>query len=199
MSFRAGSADRVVLPVPEQAEEHGGLPGDRVHVRRAVHGQDVHIGHNVIHRRENGLLDLTCVLGTGDDNQMGLVVNHNGGLGIDAVYFGITLETGGTEDSVIRLTVVFQFLRCGTNQQLVNKQVLGRQFVDDTELLGINRVRASHAVKKEDLASLKIGGQFTANCIKFFPRNRTIYLAPRNLIVDRRGVDNKFVVGERPV
>src|SRR5699024_11224643 len=69
-----------------QAEEHGGLVGLGVHIGRAVHGQDVLLGHDVVHGGEDALLDLAAVLAAGDDDHVGLGVDHDGGLAVDAVH-----------------------------------------------------------------------------------------------------------------
>ena len=60
-----------------QAKEDGRLMGHRIHVGRAVHGQDAFLGQHIVHGGEHALLDLTSVLGTADDDEMRLIVDHN--------------------------------------------------------------------------------------------------------------------------
>ena len=64
---RSGSAERVVLPVPERPKKTAASPS-RADVDRRVHRQRALVGQEVVHDRERRLLDLAGVLGADDDD-----------------------------------------------------------------------------------------------------------------------------------
>ena len=140
-----------------QAEEHSGLMGLRVHVGRAVHGQDALLGQHVVHGGEYALLDFAGILGAADDDEVGLVVNHNGSLRVNAVYGGVALKAGGSDDGVVCFAVGGQLFAGGTDQQIVDEQVLGGQLIHNPELFGIFGVSAGKAVEDKDLPALEVG------------------------------------------
>lgn len=113
-------------------------------------------------------LILSCVLGTGDHNQVCLIINHNCGLGMDAVHLRIAFKPGRAENRVIRFAVILQLLRSGADQQLMDKQILRRQFVDHPKFLSFHRVCTGHAIKDKDLTPLQIGRQLARICVKLF-------------------------------
>ena len=169
--------------------------GLRVHVGGAVHGQNVHLGHDVVHGGENALLDLAGVLAAADDDEVGLIVDHDGGLGVHAVHNGIALEAGRAQDGVIRLAVSGQLLGGGTDEQLMDEHVLGGQLVHHTEFLGVLLVGAGETVKNEHFAALQVGGHLALDGVKLLAGDGTVDLAPGDLIVNALGVHNEFVVG----
>ena len=177
-----------------QAEENGGFAGDRIHVGGAVHGQNVHVGHDEVHGGEHGFLDLACVLRAGDDDQMCLIVDHDGCLRVDAINLRITLEARGAEDGVIRFAIVGQLLLGGTDEQLMNEKVLRCQLIDDSELLGVNGVSTCHAIENKHFAVLQIGSQLAADGVKLFPRDGTVHFAPCDLVMDGRRIHDELVV-----
>jgi hypothetical protein len=71
MRARLGSAESVVLPVPERPKKRATLL--RVFLStlaRAVHREDADFGHVVVHGVEDALLHLAGVLGAEDDHDL---------------------------------------------------------------------------------------------------------------------------------
>ena len=66
LAVRVGRKGR--LARAGQAEEDGRFLGDRVHVGRAVHGQDTFVGQEIIHDRKDALLDFPSIARTGDED-----------------------------------------------------------------------------------------------------------------------------------
>ena len=93
-----------------QAEEDGGVPV-LADVGGAVHGEHALLGQQVVHDGEDALLDLAAVLAAGDQDQLLLIVDHDGGLGVDAVTLGDALEAGSGNDGEIDLEVLQLLLR----------------------------------------------------------------------------------------
>ena len=168
--------------------------GDRVHIGRAVHGQNALFGQYVVHGREHALFDLTGILGAADDNEVRLVVNHNGRFGMDAVYGGIAVEAGGGNDRIVGLPVSRQLFRGRPDQQVTDEQVLGGQFIDHAELLGILGIGAGKAVKNKDLSALEVSANLRQNGIETLLGDGAVHLAPGDVVMNGRGVDNKLVV-----
>ena len=176
-----------------EAEEHGGV-SVLADVGRAVHGQDALGGEDVVHDGEDGLLDLAGVLAAGDEHLVLLQVHQDGGLAVGAVHLGNAQEAGGHDQGVVR-RIVLQLLRRGTDQQLVNKQVLAGQLIDDAEAAGIFGIGAAEAVEYEQLFALQVGQHLALDGVVFFLGDGHVHLAPGNAVVDGGGVHKEFVVG----
>ena len=177
-----------------EAEEDSGLVGLGVHVGRAVHREDVLLGQDVVHGGEDALLDLACVLGAADDDEVRLIVDHDGSLGVDAVNSGVALEAGGAEDGVVRFAVGGELFRGRADEELVDEEVLRGKLVDDAELLGVRGVGAGKAVEDEDLTALQISAELALDGVKALLGDGTVDLAPRDVVVDGGGVDDELVV-----
>ena len=190
--FAVGVGGESGLAGAGEAEEQGGIPGV-ADVGGAVHGENTLLGHEVVHHGEDGLLDLTRILGTGDKDHFLLIVNHNRGLGVDVVPLRDALEAGGADDGEVSL-VVCQLLCGGTQEQLMDEQVLRGQLVDDPEGFGVLGVRAREAVEDENLTVLQVGRHFFVQGVKDLLGGGDVDLTPGDVIVDAGGIDNKFVV-----
>ena len=64
---RLGSAESVVLPVPDRPKSSDERPGFAVGRRRAVHRKQAALRPEVVHHREDALLHLAGILGAQDD------------------------------------------------------------------------------------------------------------------------------------
>ena len=177
-----------------QAEEDSGLMGLGIHVGGAVHGQDVLLGQNIVHGGEYALLDLAGVLGAADDDEVCLVVDHDGSFGMNAVDLRIALEAGGGDDGVVRFAIGGQLFRGRTDEKLMDEEVLGSQLVDDAELLGVLGVCACETVEDKDFAALQVSAQLALDGVKLFLGDGTVHLAPCDVVMDSGGVDDELVV-----
>ena len=162
-------------------------------VGRAVHGEHAHLGQDVVHDGEDGLLNFARVLGAADDNHLLFIVGQDGSLAAGPVDFGDALEAGSRNNGVIGLEVHQVFLG-GAAQQLVNEQVLAGQLVDDAETLHVLLVCAGKAVKDEDFAVLQVGDHLAVNGVIGGLVNGTVHLAPGDLVVYGRGIDDELIV-----
>ncbi len=176
-----------------ETEEHGAV-AVLADVGGAVHGEHALLGQHIVHDGEDGLLDLTGVLGTADDHLVGLVVHQDGGLGAGAVDLRDALEAGGGDDGVI-LVEVLQLLGGGAAQQLVDKEVLAGQLVDDAERLGVLGVGAGKAVEDEDLLALQVRDDLGADGVELGLLDGAVHLAPGDVVMDGRGVHDELIIG----
>ena len=159
-----------------------------------MHGEDALLGHEVVHDREDALLDLARVLAAGNEDHLLLIVDHDGGLAVDVVPLGDALEAGGGDDGEVRL-VIGQLLLGGAQEELVDEEVLAGQLVDDAEGLGVLGVRAGEAVEDKDLAVLEVGHHLLVEGVKDLLGGGDVDLAPGDVVMDAGGVDDELVVG----
>ena len=159
-----------------------------------MHGEHAHLGQDVVHDGEHGLLDLTGVLGTGDDHLVGLIVHQDRGLAAGTVDLGDALEAGSGNDGEV-LVEIGQLLGGGTAQQLMDEQILAGQFVDDAEGLGVLGIGAGKAVKNEYFLALQVSGDLGADGIVALQVDGTVDLAPGDVVVNSGSINDEFVVG----
>lgn len=133
LAVRIGRKGR--LARARQAEEDSRFLGDRVHVGRAVHGQDAFVGQEVIHDGKDALLDFPGITRAGDEDHTGFIIDENGCLRVRAVDLGIALETGGDEDGEVWFTVLGQLFRCRPDEEVADEETFAGQFIDDAEFL----------------------------------------------------------------
>ena len=110
------------------------------------------------------------------------------------VPLGHALKAGGGDDGEVG-DIALQLLLGGPQQQLVDKQVLRGQLVDDAEGLGILGIGTGITVEDEDLPVLQIGHHLLIQGIKDLLGGGHIHLAPGDVVVHALGVNNKLVVG----
>ncbi len=94
MSLRSGSADRLVLPVPDSPKNRAVSPCLPC-VGGAVHGQHFLLGQVVIEDGEDRFLDLAGIGGAADEDQLLAEVDHDEGFGIGAVQLRHGVEARG--------------------------------------------------------------------------------------------------------
>ena len=118
-----------------KTKEDGRLAGGRIHVGRRVHGKHVLLdGHEVVHDREDRLLDLARVAGAADEDLALLEVYEYGRLGVGAMARGIELEPRRREHGeVLGLEVSYLALR-GPYEELAGEECLARTVAHDQEL-----------------------------------------------------------------
>ena len=152
MSGRVGVHGEGGLAGAGQPEEQGRL-AVRPHVGGAVHGQHVLRGEQVVHDREDGLLDLAGVARAADHHQPACEVNDDEGLGPGAVDSRVGLELRQVDDGELRV-VVLQFLDRRTNEEAAGKQAVPGVGRDDADGQPVARVGAGVEVLHVQVAAL---------------------------------------------
>ena len=163
MRRRSGSADSVVLPVPERPKKKRRVPV-RADIGGAVHRQNTLIGEHVIQHREDGLLDLAGVVGPADQNLALLEVDHDEGARGRPVLSRIGFHSRcvqhrefGLEDG--------QLLRCGPEEHVVGEQVVPRVLIHKPDVQNVIGIGAGTGVpnkeflpvqKRDDLLSKSV-------------------------------------------
>lgn len=171
LAVRIGRKGR--LARARQAEEDSRFLGDRVHVGRAVHGQDAFVGQEVIHDGKDALLDFPGITRAGDEDGPRFVVDEDGRLRVRAVDLGVTLEAWGDEDGEIRFAVLGQLFGCRPDEEVADEETFAGQFIDDAEFLAALLVGTGKAVEEV---------------------NGPVDVVPGDVVVDGRRIDDEFVI-----
>ena len=182
------------LARPRQAEEDSRFLSDRIHVGRAVHGQDAFVRQKVIHDRKDTLLDFSGIARAGDEDHTGFIIDEDGCLRVRAVDLGIALETRGDEDGEVRFTVLGQLFRCRPDEEVADEETFAGQFIDDAEFLAAQLVGTGKAVEEVQGPVLEIGQHLALDGVEFFFGNGPVDIVPGDVIVDRRRVDDEFII-----
>ena len=104
------------------------------------------------------------------------------------------MEAGGYYQSKVSVSVVFQLFCGGTDQKLVNKQVLAGQLIDHTEFSRIFFIRACEAVEDKQIFLLEICEHLVLDVLVLVLRNSHIYAAPCDFVMNVSGIYDKFVL-----
>ena len=175
-----------------KTEEYSGI-AVVTYVCGAVHGKYALLGKNIVHNREYALLDFAGILASCDKNEMSLVVDGDKRLAVCAVYFGYAFESGSRDDLEIGCKVIELLFR-RTYKKLMNEHVLRCKFVYYTELLCIFGVCTCKTVEYEYLFVLEICEHFRFDSVEFFFFDRSVDLAPCNVVMYSGSINDKFVV-----
>lgn len=192
LAVRIGRKGR--LACARQAEEDSRFLGDRIHVGRAVHGQNAFVRQKVIHDREDTLLDFSGIARAGDEDGPRFVVDEDGRLRVRAVDLGVTLEARGDEDGEIRFAVLGQLFGCRPDEEVADEETFAGQFIDDAEFLAALLVGTGKAVEEVQGPVLEIGQHLALDGVEFFFGNGPVDIVPGDVIVDRRRVDDEFII-----
>ena len=192
LAVRIGRKGR--LACARQAEEDSRFLSDRIHVGRAVHGQNAFVRQKVIHDREDTLLDFSGIARAGDEDHTGFIIDENGCLRVRAVDLGIALETRGDEDGEVWFTVLGQLFGCRPDEEVADEETFAGQFIDDAEFLAALLVGTGKAVEEVQGPVLEIGQHLALDGVEFFFGNGPVDIVPGDVIVDRRRVDDEFII-----
>ena len=157
ISWRFGSAESVVLPVPDRPNRSDDRPGLPVRRRRAVHREHAPLRHEVVHDREDALLHLAGVLGAEDDELAVFEAEvdarrrgHAGGVAVGR-------ERARVVDREVGLAEVRQLVRRRPDEHVVHEQRVVGPRADHADLDAIVRVPAGEAVEAvEPLARVQV-------------------------------------------
>ena len=145
--WRFGSAESVVLPVPDRPNSSDDRPGLPVGGRRAVHRQQAALRREVVRDREDALLHLAGVLGAEDDQLAVLEAQVDARLGVHAGGEAVGGERAGVVDDEVGLAERRQLLARRADQHGVHEQRVIGPRADDAHLDAVLRVPAGEAVE----------------------------------------------------
>ena len=178
-----------------QAEEDGRLTRDRVHVRGRVHGEHVLLHrHDVVHDREDGLLDLARVRGAGNDDALVLKVDEDGSLGVGAILHRIELQIGCGEHGIVLREVAIALALGRTHEQLARKQRLAGALAHDQELAAPTAIGASDCANHEEVARTQVVSHGLLDLFVVLRRERLVDVAPVDVVMHVGRVNDKAVL-----
>lgn len=160
-----------------------------------MHGKHVVLdGQQVVHDREDGLLDLAGVLGAHDQDHALLEVDDHGGLGVGVVHGRVQLQARRRHDHEVGQAVAGKLLLSGADEHLVGKERLAGKLGDDAELAGVAAVGTGDAVDYEEPALGEVRDDLGLDAGVVVLGHGDVDLAPGNLLVDVLGVHDEAVV-----
>ena len=178
-----------------EAKEDRGAVGARVHVAGAVHREHVVLnGEQVVHDREDRLLDLAGVLGAHHEDDALLEVDEDGGLGVGAVDLRVELEGGGGHHDEVGLAEVAQLLVGRADEHLMDEERLARELADGADLAGVAAVGAGQAVHDEEATLGEVADDLGLDLLVVLLGEGHVDLAPGDLVVDVGRVDDEAVL-----
>ena len=145
ISLRRGSAESVVLPVPERPKNSDTSPCAPF-VGRAVHRQDAAAGHQVVHQREDALFHFAGVFGAEDDHLAPLEADVDAGARGHLMRVRIGGKLPGVVDHVVGLAEIRQLFGRGTDQHVAHEQRMVGPSTDHADLDPVTRVPAGETI-----------------------------------------------------
>ncbi len=179
-----------------QPEEDGDVPLRRG-VGRAVHRHHVLLRQQVVEHGEDRLLDLPCVAGAADDDELPREVDDDEGFGIGAVDLRLGVEGGKVDDGELG-PVVAEFFRSGAQEHVACEQGVPGPLADDAHRNPVHGACAGEAVLHEEVATLHVVAHLLVKRVEAFRFEGAVHLAPVDEVAARRLLDDELVVRRPP-
>ena len=159
----------------------------------AVHRQHTRFRRKQeVHRTKHALFDLSSISGAPDEHApVGEIEHREVGLP-RPVYFGICLETRGTDDVPIRLEAP-DFIIGRAQKHVVGKEVGPGLFRHHTHRPSFCLLGANKCIAHVQALPIEIGHQVAVQDIGFVPIDRLIDVAPPHLVA------GDFIVYDKPI
>ena len=162
-----------------------------------MHGEHAVLdGQKVVHHREDGLLDLAAVAGTGDDDLLPVHIEHHRS-GLDAIAVARAHVCGRREHHDVRAAEDLELILAGTDEHVLDEERLVRALAYDHDLARILTVGAGIAANHEQVAALRhVAHHVLAKALIGGLVDGLVGLAvPIHLLVGLTGVDDVTVLG----
>jgi len=177
-----------------QAEEDGGV-ALRPDIGGTVHRHDLLFHRQqVIEDGEDPLLDLAGIARAADDDHPAGEIDNDEGLGIGAVDRWEGVKVGHVDDGKPGC-VVLQFLLRRIDEHVAGEQGVPGLLGDDPDRQPVLRVGAGKTVLHEQVAALHVGAHPFVERVEQCRVEGPIDLAPSDVVVAGRLVDDEFLVG----
>ena len=197
-AVRVGGQRR--LARPRQAEEQRNVRWMvRVHVRRTVHRKDAHIRQVVVHRVEDGLLDLTGIM-RADNHHLALRKRlQNRARRVQAEFLVVfEAQLAGVDDRPVRLESR-QLVCVGVDEQRLGKQTVPRLLRHHRNAKSIVRISAGVSIKPKQLSSLRqVRDRHLFDATEDLRGDGQIHLAPVDVAVNVGRILEELVLGTAP-
>ena len=180
-----------------KAEEDARLAGGGVDVGAAVHGQHAVLERQeVVHHREDGLLDLAAVAGASDNDLLAVHIEDDR-RGLEAVAIARAHVGGRREHGDVRTAEHVELVLRGTHEHVLNEERLVRALADDHDLTGVLTIRTREAADHEQVAALRhVTRHVLAHALVRLLVDRLVRLAiPIHLLIGLAGVHDVAVLG----
>ena len=193
ISLRRGSAESVVLPVPERPKNSDTSPASPSFAEQCMESTP-RLGHQVVHHREDALFHFAGVFGAQDDEFASLQADIDAGAGGHLVRVRIGGKLAGVVDHVVGLAEIGRFFRRGTDQHVVHEQRVVRPGADDADLDAIARVPAGETIDDVKLlASVQIIDGALAVDDEYLLVELDVHRPPPNAVATIGVIDDAFI------
>ncbi len=188
-SVRLGSADSVVLPVPERPKNSAAVAVG-ADVGRAVHRHDV-LGRQIeVERGEHRLLHLAGVGRAADQHDLTGEIDRHHGVGAlaAAVTLGVGAERRQVDDGEFGHEAG-ELLELGADQQLADEQRVPGVFGEDADLDAVGVIGAAIEVLREQLLAFAVVDEVGQERVEVLARHLAIAVPPHRVpgeVVDDR-------------
>jgi len=162
-------------------------------VCRTMHRQHLTQRHQVIHDREDGLLDFARVAGAPDQDDLPRHVDEHERAAARSIALGIGDELGRIDDRELRRKIVRRALR--RNEKISREQRVPRVLRDDADRKAVAWIGADVSVERVDFARRKIRGNAIEKCVEGGGIDRSIRLTPIDVRFTARFAHEKLVFG----
>src|SRR5271165_5866543 len=159
-----------------------------------MHGKDVALRQHEVHDAEDGFLHLAGVFRAADEHQLLGEVDQHKHFGVGAVALGVGKEAGRAHDGELRL-VSLELFGSWADEQLPHKQVVPGILVDHLNGELILRVGATKEVLNKQLLVLQVVEDTLIESVELFRWERLVYGAPRDLVLRDRVLHRELVFG----
>ncbi len=160
-----------------------------------MHRHDTLLRHEIVHRGEDALFDLACILRTADQHEPAPKVDEDERLAVRAILLRLCFESGHVDHRKL-WNVVTQFFRVKfADEHIACEQVMPGIFGDNADGHPEFRIGADISIKYIDIPVLDVGQHLAIEIIEVFLGEGTVHLTPPNLRFASRFLDNKPVIG----
>ena len=160
-------------------------------VRSAVHREDSAQRHQVVHDRENRLLDLACVTRAADQYHLAREVDQNERAAARAVTGGFGAELGRVDHRELRREIARRLV--GRQEQVAREERMPSVLRDDPDRQAVARIGAHVRIHNVDVALAQIGADSLQECVEMGGVDRTVGFAPVNVMLAACFANEKFI------
>ena len=177
-----------------QPEENRNVPVGTL-VGRAVHSQHAPLRQQVVHDREDRLLDLAGITGAADNDESLREVQEDERFTPRVVDLGNGVELRAMNDHEVRLETVQRLGIKLTQEHVAGEHAVPRGLRDDAQRKPVLGIGTGVAVLHEDVTALEIGLETNLQQLEMLRVERPVVLAPPDPVLARGLTDDELVVG----
>ncbi len=167
-------------------------------VAAAVHGKDVLLGQQVVHHREDALLDLARVLRPADERHPAAEVEDDEGGRAGAVGGGIGGAARRVDDREAGLEGRERRRILLADEHVLREEAVPRVFGDHAHRQPVSGIRTRVALEDEDVLAGEVGRELVVETVDLDAFERAVDFAPPDVLLAARLLGEELVVRRPP-